>query len=123
MQLENQRLMASAAMRKLGFNWYTHPDLPDCNREGGFQRIQKSNQERIALFAHGQFGVGFLSTLLDIPYPLCVSHLEMCHSAVTVIEFREGEDVLAMPQILTLSNDSHLYRDGLPTKYNNRLYF
>lgn len=24
--------------------------------------------------------------------------------------------------ILTLSNDSHIYREGLPTKYNNEFY-
>ena len=124
-----------------------HPDLPDCNWEGGFQRIQeetdkflfslgyqhikesgtyqivKPNEERIALFAHHHFGVGFFSALLDIPYPICLTQFEMCHTGVTVIEFPEGNDGLTTPQILTLSNDSHLYRDGLPTKYNNRLYF
>ncbi len=146
-KLENRRLMASAGMRRLGFDWYTHPDLPDCNWEGGFQRIQeetdkflfslgyqhikesgtyqilKPNEERIALFAHHHFGVGFFSALLDIPYPICLTQFEMCHTGMTVIYFPEGTDGLTTPQILTLSNDSHLYRDGLPMKYNNLYYF
>lgn len=29
----------------------------------------------------------------------------------------------AVPKILTLSSDSHIYREGLPTRYNNCLYF
>ena len=32
-------------------------------------------------------------------------------------------DGYCIPKILTLSLDSHLYREGLPTKYNNYLYF
>lgn len=146
-KLETRRLFASAQMRSLGYNWYTHPDLPDCNWAGGYQRIQKetdlflaslgyehvkdsgtykilkSNQERIALFAHHNFGMAFLSSLLDIPYPVFCSHFGMGHSAVTVIHFEEETDGYSTPKILTLSNDSHLYREGLPTKYDNRFYF
>jgi len=25
--------------------------------------------------------------------------------------------------VLTLSNDSHVFAEGLPTKYNNEIYF
>ncbi len=40
---------------------------------------------------------------------------------MTVIEFSEtpGETV---PSVLQLSNDAHLYGDGLPVKYQNRIY-
>ena len=41
---------------------------------------------------------------------------------MTVIEFRE-QDGVVIPRVLQLANDSHLYREGLPTKYQNRLYF
>jgi len=39
---------------------------------------------------------------------------------MTVIEFskHKGECV---PQILQLANDSHIYAEGLPTNYQNRL--
>ena len=74
------------------------------------------------LFAHQGFGLAFLSEVLDIPYPLFTNHFDMCHTGMTVIEFRE-ENGVAIPKVLTLSSDAHLYREGLPTKYNNNLYF
>jgi hypothetical protein len=47
----------------------------------------------------------------------------MGHSGVTVIEFAPDEGGIVSPTVLTLSNDSHLYRDGLPTNYQNRIRF
>ncbi|MGI6197480.1 MAG: hypothetical protein ACOYIO_10450 [Eubacteriales bacterium] len=46
----------------------------------------------------------------------------MGHTGMTVIEFSPaaGECV---PQILQLANDAHLYAEGLPTDYQNRLRF
>ena len=38
------------------------------------------------------------------------------------LKFKE-ENGYAIPKVLTLSSDSHLYREGLPTKYHNVLYF
>ena len=78
------------------------------------------NEKRIALFAHAGFGVAFLSCVLDIPYPMLASHCDMQHSGVSVIRFNENEGV-CVPRLLQLSNDSHLYREGLPTAYNNRV--
>lgn len=39
---------------------------------------------------------------------------------MTVIEFSEapGETV---PRVLQLSNDAHIYSEGLPVKYQNRI--
>ena len=82
----------------------------------------QQNNDRVALFAHQGFGLAFLSEVLDIPYPLFTNHFDMCHTGMTVIEFRE-ENGVAIPKVLTLSSDAHLYREGLPTKYNNNLYF
>lgn len=144
---KTQRLFASSAMRELGESWHTHPDLPACNFKGGIERIRQEsyrfleslgyrhipdsgtyqviqpNNERIALFAHHNFGIAFLSCILNIPYPVFCSHFSMCHSGMTVINFAEDEDGYTTPVILTLSSDSHLYREGLPTKYNNELFF
>lgn len=146
-QLKTKRLMASSEMRQLGEDWCTHPDMPDCNFKGGMERIRreadsfleslgyqhikgsgtykviKQNDERVALFAHHHFGLAFLSCLLDIPYPIFSSHFEMGHTGITVINFEETEDDLVIPKILTYSSDSHLYKEGLPTKYNNMFYF
>jgi len=95
---------------------YTH------NREGGYYIQNKPNNERIALFAHQGFGIAFLSGILDIPYPEFSLHFDLSHSSMTVIDFSEhGGKVI--PKILTLSNDSHIYGENLPTKYNNEILF
>ena len=87
---------------------------------GGF--IEKfPNEKRIALFAHQGFGMAFLSVLMNIPYPQFCIHFDISHSDFSVIEFAKTDD-LVIPQMLTMSNDSHLYRDGLPTRYGNRIY-
>ena len=79
----------------------------------------RANEDRVALFAHQ--GFGFLSCLLDIPYPQIVTHFDMSHSGVTVIEFRGSEFVI--PKVLQLSNDSHLFASGISTDYCNRIHF
>lgn len=69
-----------------------------------------------------RFGRSFLSNLLDIPYPIFSTRLDFSHRGMTVIEFPNQEGIV-YPQVLQLSNDSHLYREGLPTNYSNRLRF
>ena len=139
-------LMNSKEMRDLGDRWFDHPTLKKYNfekeinraydaidelfasfgyehiRYSGKYAVKRSNKERIALFAHQGFGLEFLSCLLDIPYPMMSTHFDICHTGMTVIEFSEFEGY-TVPKILTLSSDSHLYREGLPTKYNDHLYF
>ena len=140
------RLFNSPEVRALGNRWYEHPEFADTmfqegtefinretdkfllelgykhDRENGVYEALKPNNERIALFAHQGFGLAFLSSLLDISYPIFSTHFDITHTGLTVIDFGEKEG-LAVPRILTLSNDSHLYREGLPTKYNGFLYF
>ena len=88
----------------------------------GKYEIVNKNDKRIALFAHAGFGLTFLSFILGIPYPLFATHFDLGHSGMTVIEFQEI-DGYAYPKVLTLSSDSHLYKEGLPTRYNNRIAF
>lgn len=139
------KLLASDEIRKLGSEWYKHPSFANGNFENGINRIQKEsdallsslgykhnhvnntytctqkNDKRIVLFAHHGFGLIFLSCLLDIPYPMFCTHFVISHSGMTVIEFpsKDGEII---PAVLQLNNDSHIYSEGLPTKYNNRIY-
>jgi hypothetical protein len=40
---------------------------------------------------------------------------------MSVVEFSGSE--IVYPKVLQLSSDAHIYREGLPTKYHNRLYF
>lgn len=141
------RLFNSPAVRALGAEWYRAPEFADSpfaegcalfqtytddffaslgyahDRETCTYRIERPNEERIAFFAHQGFGMIFLSSLLDIPYPLFSTHFDFGHSSMTVIEFEPfaADDPFCVPRVLQLSNDSHLYRDGLPTRYQNRV--
>lgn len=137
-------LFTSKEVRSLGDRWYEHPELTlyekgitnvynntdaflrslgyEHERYTGRYKAISPNDKRIALFAHQGFGLAFLSCLLDIPYPAFCTHFDMSHSNMTAIEFKE-ENGYSIPCVLTLSNDSHLYREGLPTKYHNILYF
>jgi len=59
--------------------------------------------------------------LLDIPFPYYAAHFEMHTSAFTVIRFDDGSlyadagepHTYARARVLSLSNDSHLYHDGV----------
>ena len=134
-------------MMKLGHKWWSHPDLLKFNYQKGYERIRKNtyqfleelgysfdeetgtykvlrdNQDRVALFAHQGFGFAFLSVLLNIPYPMICTKFELRHSGMTVISF-ENEDGICVPKVLTMSNDSHIYHEGLSTKFNRSdIYF
>ena len=141
-----RKLFVSEEVLKLGGKWYEHPSFKDTKAKEGIKRITNAsdeffkklgyehisgtgaykvlddNNDRVSFFAHQGFGLAFLSCLLDIPYPRFSMHFDMGHSGVTVIEFK-NEDGIAIPKILTLSNDSHIYKEGLPTKYQNQIYF
>jgi len=141
-----QNEFASPELWVMQDKWYEHESVKKHNFGPGIKRIQhdtdeflkslgfehiknsgkykilRENKDRIALFAHQGFGLAFLSSMLDIPYPAFCTHFDMCHTGMTVIDFVE-KDGFAVPKILTLSNDSHLYRDGLPLDYNHYIKF
>ncbi len=140
-----QRLFNSEEIRKLGDNWYDYPGFRETNFKNGMLRIrdaadeffeqqgykhdrnehiyisEKPNDKRIAIFAHQGFGVLFLSSILDVCMPQFVTHFDICHSSVSVIEFKDNNGI-TVPKVLMLGNDSHIYAEGLPTKYNNFFY-
>ena len=89
--------------------------------EGIYEAV-KPNDQRVALFAHQGFGLAFLSCLLQIPYPIVTSYFDMGHTGMTVIEF-DAHNGISIPKVLQLSNDSHLYREGLLTGYQNLIRF
>lgn len=141
---EIRRLFTEEAITSLGHKWYEYEGMSEYKKgverisretteffkELGYEKIGntgkykviKPNNERVAFFAHQGFGILFLSEILGIPYPQFITRFDLCHSSLTVIEFGEA-DGYSVPKILTLSSDSHLYREGLPTKYNNKIYF
>ena len=142
---ECKELFVSNEVRKLDKKWYEHPGFADTrckegmefinsetdkffadlgyihDRENNVFHCEKPNDERIALFAHGGFTLSFLSSVLDIPYPMICTHFTVNQSSMTVIRFDNNETL--MPRVLTYSNDSHLYREGLPTTDSQYHYF
>ena len=142
---ETRKFFASEELAKLGFEWYKHPFFEGTKFEAGIKRVQKEawaflesqglrfdperggytelfpNDKRIAIFAHHGFGLAFLSVLMNMPYPRFAVHFNLSHSDFSVIDFAKTDD-LVIPEMLMHSNDSHLYKDGIPTKYNNHIY-
>lgn len=139
---EMLRLFAGNEMARLGYEWYEHPRLKDYhfregiqffdnnadellkslgyahNRETHTYMALRENHERVAVFAHEGIGSAFLSSILDIPYPLFAAHYAMSFTGMTVIHFDScGEQIL--PQLWHYSDDSHIYKEGLPTNYCN----
>ena len=132
-------------VRNLGKLWYTHPTFS--NRfDNGVRRVDtcadefleslgyrhdrarnryealQGNEKRVALFAHQGFGLAFLSSVMDIPYPVFTTSFDLSHSSITAIVFEsERDSAVTYPKILQLSNDSHLYKEGILTGYNNGL--
>lgn len=146
-RIETKELFLRPDVVALGKEWYTHPDIAsrhdykteiaafdkevdafiaslgyEHDREKGVYNAVNPNSDRVALFAHYGAGTGFLSSLLDIPYNLYCTHFNLSTSGMTVIKFSSREGV-TIPEVLTLSNDSHVFAEGLPTKYNNEIYF
>lgn len=142
----SRELFTQPELINMGFDWYKHAAFAKYDYKKGMDRISteldkfflslgyehipqtgrykviEPNNDRVVLFAHQGFGMAFLSCLLDIPYPMVCRHFDMTHTGMTVIEFAD-EGGYSMPKVLTLSNDSHIYREGLPTNYNNYIRF
>jgi len=153
-----KEIMLSPECRALGREWYKHPAFADTGVGAGIERLQREvnaflaahgyehdmesctyravapNNEKIALFAHQGVGEGILSAILDIPYNLFATHMDMSHSCMSVIEFNdkmhigtaavhgaEGKNII--PRMITYANDSHIYAEHLPTRYENDFYF
>jgi broad specificity phosphatase PhoE len=82
-------------------------------RDGGVYHVTKPNDQRIAIFAHGGFGMTWLSLLLEIPTPLMWSGFFLHTSSVTQILFEERSDSLATPRCLMISALPHLFAASL----------
>jgi probable phosphoglycerate mutase len=96
------------------------------DREKGLYRvIQRCPEKRVAIFAHENIGKILMSHILDIPYPYYASHFDMHTSSMTVIRFDDGNTPgyrgipgdYARARVLTLSNDSHMYREGVSMEH------
>ena len=143
---DTRALFNTPEIREMSDRWFEHPAFEKYNFGKAIDRISKEtdgllaslgyqhiphtgkykviqdNDQRVALFAHGGFGLAFLSCLLDIPYPMFCTHFDISFTGLTVIEFAE-EGGYSIPKVLTHSSDAHLYKEELSTLYNHKLLF
>ena len=141
-------LFNSPAVLSLGSRWYEYPAFEAYPFAAGVKRVNAAvdgfflslgfrhdrenaryevvsdtpNRDRVALFAHQGFGMCFFSSMLDIPYPMFCTRFDFGHSSMSVIHFSESGGYV-YPKVLQLSNDSHLYREGILTGYHNSIKF
>ena len=137
-----KQILASREVKNMGENWVNHPAFANTKVKSGVERVNKAvdefflslnfkhdrvrwcytlekpNEKRVALFAHGGFGASFLSSVLDIPYPYIANAFRIGHSMVTVIKFDESKSLI-IPEVLQLSNDSHLFKKDIISGFNN----
>ncbi|MBQ3860721.1 MAG: histidine phosphatase family protein [Clostridia bacterium] len=81
-------------------------------REGNDYRIERPNDERVAVFCHQGFGLTWLSHLLRIPPNIFWAEFDVTHTGVTVLNFSNRKCGRTVPKCLCLSDMSHLAEDG-----------
>ena len=128
-------------MLALGDKWYEQFPFTHCNAKEGFARIGRESdafleslgykheglkykilnhtEERVAVFCHYGFGMTWLAYMLDIPPVLFWSTFTLNHTGATVINFSNHSDGYTTPQVLALSDNSHLYGERLPYEFTN----
>ena len=85
-------------------------------RAGGKYRCLEPNEDRIAVFCHGGFGLTWIAHLLEIPLSLMWSGFWLPPSSVSIILLDQRSPEWAVPRCLCLGDTSHLYHEGLPVK-------
>ena len=86
--------------------------------EDGNYRILRPNEEKIALFCHGNFARVWLSSLLKVPMHMMLASFGYTHTGVTVLQFKNNENGITAPRCLLYSDMSHLYAHGPDLDYN-----
>lgn len=86
--------------------------------EDGNYRILRPNEEKVALFCHGNFARVWLSDLLKIPVHMMLASFGYNHTGVTVLNFKNNENGITAPRCLCFGDTSHLYAHGPDMNYN-----
>jgi broad specificity phosphatase PhoE len=82
-------------------------------REGARYRIERRNDERIAVVSHNGTVLLFIAHLLALPLPLVWCGFYTWPASVTTIHFEEHSDLWAVPRALCVADTSHLRAAGL----------
>lgn len=100
--LSQMRARSDAFLEKLG---YAHRD--------GYYETLRPNEEKVAVFCHGGFGLTWISYLLDIPAETMWGSFWIPPTSVTTILFETRLEGRASPRCIGFGDVSHLYQAGL----------
>ncbi|MBR6507351.1 MAG: histidine phosphatase family protein [Clostridia bacterium] len=88
------------------------------SREGAFYRITNHNDDCIAVFCHGGFGVAWISHLLNTAPGVMYPGISLNTTSVTTFVFRNSDTGFTRPCLKRLGEIDHIRRAGL--RINNR---
>ncbi|MBQ7897626.1 MAG: histidine phosphatase family protein [Clostridia bacterium] len=88
--------------------------------EKGVYRIVRKNENKVALFCHSVLERVWLSHLLHIPLHIMWGGFLPTHTGVTILEFKNNENLVTAPKCLVFSDMGHLYKEGLDTIHDNK---
>ena len=113
--MENDRIKTIEEMRQNSDEFLASLGY---EREGIFYKVTRPNEERIAVFCHGGFGVEWISHLLGMAPGLMFSAIILNTSSVTTFEFPNSPEGYIRPQLKHLNEIYHIHQAGL--RINNR---
>ena len=105
--VENMKKCSDEFLASLGYE-----------RQGAMYKITKRNEESIAVFCHGGFGVAWIAHLINAAPGLMYPNITLNTSSVTTFEFRTADEGFIRPNLRRLGEITHIYNAGL--RVNNR---
>ena len=93
-------------------------------RDGHVYRVERPNNDRIALFCHAGFTMSWMSHVLQVAPNIIWNAIDITHTGVTVLHFPNRECGITLPCIKTLSDMSHIFADDyVDYKYQSTMPF
>lgn len=92
-------------------------------RDGLVYRVEKPNDERVAVVCHGGFGSVWIPHMLGLPLIHYWSAFGLTHTGVTAILFKNPPSGVTVPVCLTHNEAAHLLHSAVPFEYNNSIGF
>lgn len=86
-------------------------------REGALYRVEKGNDESIAVFCHCGSGTAWIGHLIGLSPGLSFVPLHIGTTSVSTIEFSNGDREYIRPRLTSLGDITHIHKAGL--KVNN----
>ena len=86
--------------------------------DGDNYRILYPNEDRVALFCHGNSLRVWLSHMLKVPLHIFLASFGYTHTGVTVLQFKNNDRGITAPRCLIYNDMTHLHLYGPDTDFN-----